>query len=202
MPRSLFFVLISLSLIWGGSYFFIKILLEDFGPWTIAFLRSSLGLATIIMIMLISKQKMGLRRIPWIAMTIMALINTAIPWAIIGFSETRLTSSMASVLNAITPLWTVAIGVIFFKSRTNRYKLLGMAVAVLGVIALLDLNPTSIISVDLLGFVCMILASLLYAIGSHLSKRLSNGLTMYQITFGTLLCCMIGSGSMAIATNE
>lgn len=197
MPRSLFLVLASLSLIWGGSYYFIKILLEAFGPWTIAFLRSGLGLAVITVIMLLSRQKFGLRQIPWVAMAIMAFINTAIPWAIIGFSETRLSTSIASVLNATTPLWAVVVGLMFFKRKSSRSQVLGMAVAVTGLIILLDLNPASIVSVDLLGFICMIIASLFYAIGSHLSKRLSENLTMFQVTFGTLLCCMLGSGSVA-----
>jgi drug/metabolite transporter (DMT)-like permease len=45
----------------------------------------------------------------------------------------------------------------------------------------------------------MIVASLFYAIGAQLSKRLSQKLSMYQITFGTLLCCMVGSGSVAFS---
>jgi drug/metabolite transporter (DMT)-like permease len=202
MPRLVFFMLCLLSLIWGGSYYFIKILLHDFGPITIAFLRSSFGLVTITMIMFIFRKPFQLKNIPWIAMTVMALINTAIPWAIIGFSETRLTSSMTAVLNATTPLWAVMVGILFFKSKINRYQILGMIVALIGLIVLLGLNPVSIISVDILGFICMLVASLFYAIGSHLSKRLSNGLSMYQITFGTLLCCMVASGSAALPIEQ
>ncbi|WP_210365997.1 DMT family transporter [Bacillus sp. REN3] len=202
MNRILILTLVLLSLIWGGSYYFIKILLEDFGPWTIAFLRSSLGLLTISAIMLLTGKEFGLKKIPWLPMTIMALINTAIPWAIIGFSETRLTSSFASVLNATTPLWAIVVGLLFFNSKTDRYKLLGMGTAIFGLVILLGLEPGSVVSVDLLGFFGMILASLFYAIGSYLSKRLSERLSMYQVTFGTLLCCMAGSGGAALATEK
>ncbi|WP_223192991.1 DMT family transporter [Paenibacillus sedimenti] len=190
-----------LSLIWGGSYFFIKILLHDFGPWTIAFLRSTLGLAAIIIIMLILRVPFALKKIPWMPMAIMALINTAIPWAIIGFSETRLTSTMASVLNATTPLWTMVVGILFFQVVSHRLQWLGMGIAIVGLVILLGVNTDSLISVDLLGFICMIASSLCYAIGSQLSKRLLNGLSMYQITFGTLLCAMLGSGSAAFLTE-
>nr|WP_223829494.1 DMT family transporter [Paenibacillus arenilitoris] len=100
MSRQLFAALVLLSLIWGGSFYFIKILLHDFGPWSIAFLRSAFGLATITLIMLVLRKPFGLRSIPWLPMAVMASIHTAIPWAIIAFSETRLTSGMASVLNA------------------------------------------------------------------------------------------------------
>ncbi len=197
MTRSLFLVLFLLSMIWGGSYFFIKLLLNDFGPWTIAFLRSGFGLVTIVMIMLLLRKPFEIRKIPWVSMAVMAFVHTAIPWAIIGFSETRLSSSMAAVLNATTPLWTMVVGVLFFQAVTNRLQWIGMGVALTGLIALLGVNPVSIISVDLLGFIGMLAASLCYAAGSQLSKRLSRRMSLYQITFGTLLCSMLGSGSIA-----
>lgn len=201
MPRrsSLFAALFGLSLIWGGSFFFIKTLLNDFGPWTIAFFRSTLGLATITTIMLLLRQPFGFRKIKWVPMATMALINTAIPWAIIGFSETRLTSSMASVLNATTPIWTVIVGMAFFKAATNRFQWLGMGIGLVGLFLLVGVNPVSIISVDPLGLVGMLVASFAYAVGSRLSKRLAGGLSMYQLTFGTLLSAMLGSGILAFA---
>jgi len=200
--RTLYFALILLSLIWGGSFFFIKILLPDFGPWTVAFLRSAFGLATITGVMLILRKPFGFRSIPWLAMIIMALINTAIPWALIGFSETRLTSSLASVLNATTPLWTLVVGVLFFRVATNRMQWAGMGIAFLGLLVLVGVSPTSLASVDLLGFACMLGATLSYAVGSHLSKRLSNGLSMYQVTFGTLISALVGSGLMALIAER
>jgi drug/metabolite transporter (DMT)-like permease len=137
-----------------------------------------------------------------VPMAIMALVNTAIPWAIIGYSEMRLTSSMASILNATTPLWTMIVGIVFFQAVTNRLQWLGMGVAFIGLLVLLGVNPVSIISVDLLGFFCMITATFCYAVGSQLSKRLLKGLSMYQIAFGTLLCAMIGSGSIAFSVES
>lgn len=201
LARKLYLALLLLSLIWGGSFFFIKILLQDFGPWTVAFLRSGFGLVTLVIIMLALKKPFQLRSIPWLPMALMALVNTAIPWAIIGFSETRLTSSMASVLNATTPLWTLIIGVLFFRSAATKRQWFGMGVAFVGIIVLLGVNPSSIVSVDLLGFVCMLSATLCYAVGSHWSKRLGSGLSMYQITFGTLISAMLGSGIMAFSTE-
>ncbi|MDP5275983.1 DMT family transporter [Chengkuizengella axinellae] len=202
MPRILFFILIILSLIWGGSFYFIKILLEDFGPWTIAFLRSSSGLITIVLIMLILRKPFELRKMPWFPLSFMALINTAIPWAFIAFSETRLSSNMASVLNATTPLWTIIIGIIFFRSATNRLQWVGLGIGLIGLIILLDVNPTSIISVDLLGFACMIAATICYGLGSQLSKRMLTGLSMYQITFCTLFIGSIGSGAVALSVES
>ncbi|UUZ81853.1 DMT family transporter [Paenibacillus sp. P26] len=197
MPRSLYLALLVLSLIWGGSYYFIKILLHDFGPWTIACLRSAMGLAVITAVMLAMRKPFAFRRIPWVPMAVMALVNTAIPWAIIGFSETRITSSMAAVLNATTPLWTLAVGAVFFRAVTHRLQWLGVGVALIGLTILLGIGSSTVISIDPLGFAGMVGASFFYGLGAQLSKRLLQGLSMYQITFGTLLCSMLGAGAIA-----
>ncbi|GGF93711.1 DMT family transporter [Paenibacillus abyssi] len=202
MPRFVYAALILLSLIWGGSFYFIKMLLLDFGPWTIAFLRSACGLIVVAIIMLALKKPFAFRTIPWLAMGMMSIINTAIPWALIGFSETRLTSSMASILNATTPIWTIVVGMLFFGQKSGRAQWLGICIASFGLIILVGIESGSFLSVDTLGVICMLAASICYGIGSQLSKRLLNGFSMYQITFGTLLGCMLATGSMAFTVEE
>ena len=137
MSRSLIVSLVLLSLIWGGSFFFNKLLLENYGPWMIAFLRSAFGLAAITVIMLALRKPILFRSIPWLSIAVLALINTAIPWALIPLSETRITSSMASVLNATTPMWTIIMGLLFFKSSVNRLQWAGMVVSFIGLMVLL-----------------------------------------------------------------
>ncbi|MNP33251.1 putative DMT superfamily transporter inner membrane protein [compost metagenome] len=78
----------------------------------------------------------------------------------------------------------------------------GMGIAFLGLLVLVGVSPTSLASVDLLGFACMLAATLCYAVGTHLSKRLSGGLSMYQVTFGTLISAMAGSGLMALTVER
>jgi drug/metabolite transporter (DMT)-like permease len=201
LPRLIYAALILLSLIWGGSFYFIKMLLHDFGPWTIAFLRSGSGLVVVGIIMLVLRKPLGFRTFPWLPMAAMATINTAIPWAFIAFGETRLTSSMASILNATTPAWTIVVGMLFFKTVSNRNQWFGLGIATIGLMVLVGITPGSVSSVNMLGFVCLLCASCCYGIGSQLSKRLLGGYSMYQITFGTLLTCMIVSGTMAFSTE-
>ncbi|SEO37174.1 DMT family transporter [Paenibacillus sp. OV219] len=203
MPRLIYAALLGLSLIWGGSFYFIKMLLHDFGPWSIAFLRSGFGLLVVVVIMTVFKKPFGFRTIPWIAMFIMALINTAVPWTLIGFSEQRLTSSLASILNATTPVWTIVVGIAFFGNKSNRMQWIGLAIATIGVIILLGIRPGTLLSFDGMGLIGMLSATLAYAVGSQLSKRLSlRGLTMYQITYGTLLSSTAVSGIFAFSTES
>ncbi|WP_440119327.1 DMT family transporter [Paenibacillus sp. QZ-Y1] len=202
MARSLYIALILLSLIWGGSFFFIKHLLHDFGPWGIAFLRSTFGFVFITAFMLIMQKPFEWRRIHWGPAIVVAMINMALPWTLIAFSETRLASSMASVLNATTPIWTMLVGLLFFGSVFRRIQWLGMGIAFVGIIILIGIRPGSLATVDIKGFAFMISATLCYAVGSQLSKRLLGELNMYQLTFGTLLGAMIGSGIVAFATEK
>ncbi|MFC4779173.1 DMT family transporter [Paenibacillus sp. GCM10023252] len=202
MPRLVYMALIGLSLIWGGSFYFVKVLLHDFGPATIAFLRSSAGLVTVTLIMLVLGKPFGFRTIPWVRMAVMATINTAIPWSLIALSETRLTSSMASILNATTPVWTIIVGILLFGQRSSRSQWLGIAAASVGVVLLVGYEPGAVGSVNLVGFLCMLGATLCYAVGSQLSKRLLGGFSMYQITFGTLISAMVVSGGVAFSTES
>ena len=152
--------------------------------------------------MLIMRKPYALREIRWLPTVVIAMINMALPWTLIGFSETRLASSMASVLNATTPIWTMLVGLVFFGSVFRRIQWMGMGVALVGLIILLGIRPGSFITVDFIGFAAMIGATLCYAVGSQLSKRLLGGLTMYQLTFGTLLGAMVGSGIIAFTTEK
>jgi len=201
MPRMLFAMLGLLSFIWGGSFFFIKVLLHDFEPWTIAFLRSSFGFVTILLIMLLLRQPVEFKKTPWVPMIAVSLLNSAIPWALISLGETRITSSMASALNATTPLWTMICGMLFFQTSFGRQQWMGMGIGMLGLVILLDINPASIISVDLYGFLYMVSASLCYELAVLLSKRYLGGLSMYEVALFTLLGGVVASGIVAFSTE-
>jgi drug/metabolite transporter (DMT)-like permease len=151
--------------------------------------------------MLVMKKPFGFRQIRWLPMSAMSLINMSVPWAVISISETRLSSSMASVLNATTPLWTLIVGMLLFRTVTHKLQWLGMAISTIGLLVLLEINASSIVSVDLIGFGCMIAATFCYGLGTQLSKRVSTGLSMYQITFVSLLVSTIGCGAVAFAAE-
>ncbi|MFB5759467.1 DMT family transporter [Paenibacillus medicaginis] len=203
MSRSLYAALILLSLIWGGSFLFIKVLLQhDLGPWAIASVRSLFGLIFILLVMLVLRKPFSLKQVPWGGAVVVSLVNMALPWGLIAFSETRLTSSMASVLNATTPIWAMLVGLLFFRASFTRMQWTGMLVAFAGIIVLLDINPVTIISVDPVGFACMLAATLCYGIGTQLSRRLLGGLSMYQMTFATLAGAAAGSGLVAVFTEQ
>ncbi|PEL81120.1 EamA family transporter, partial [Bacillus pseudomycoides] len=161
MSRKLYFALIMLSLIWGGSFYFFKILVADFNPLVVAFLRSTFGTITLIaLIPFFYKSFRG--KIPFIPLFAVGILNTLIPWTLICFSEQKMTSNLASVLNATQPLWTMVLGILLFGIRSNRNQIIGLCIGFIGILILSDIHLSNIFSVDSLNFVAMLIATFCY----------------------------------------
>lgn len=198
MPLLLYVLLGLLSLIWGASFFFIKVLLESFGPWSVTFLRCLFGVLTLLVILLIRREKIQFNQIPWKIIIVVGILNSAFPWALIAFSETRISSSMAAVLNASTPIWTLIIGLLFFRISSSIYQFIGIIIGFLGILILFDIDWSTFQMTESLAVGAMILVTLFYGISSQLSKRHLQTISVYQIAFITLTVGAITSGSAAM----
>lgn len=201
MPIYLYGLLLALSLIWGASFLFIKLLIESYSPFTVAFLRCVFGALTLLIIMLLKKEKINFRSLPWLPLIAVGLFNSAIPWTLIPYSEAHISTSLASVLNASTPIWTLILGILIFKLSTNVFQWIGIALGFIGILVLMDMNWTAIYSQDALPILAMIAVTLCYGFASQLSKRALSGLSVYQISFMTLLIAAISTGSIALFTE-
>jgi drug/metabolite transporter (DMT)-like permease len=198
MPPLLYLLLGLLSLIWGGSFFFIKVLLESFGPWSITFIRCFFGVVTLLAIILLKREKFQIKNLPWKALIIIGLLNSAIPWTLIGFSETRISSSLAAVLNASTPLWTLIIGILFFRLSATIYQFAGIVAGFCGILILVDMDWGNLELSDSLAFGAMILVTLCYGLSSQVSKRHFQSMSAYQVALITLIVGAITTGTIAL----
>ena len=159
-----------LSIIWGGSFYFIKILLEAFGPWGVTFMRCICG-AFILFLYLIIKRKVDLTSVPWFKLAGIGLVNCAVPWTLIAYSENFLSSGLTSVLNAATPLWTVILGVLFFGAVSHRNVWFGVVTGFAGIVILLEMDWTSLQIQHPIGVGAMVLTAICYGFGAQLSKK-------------------------------
>lgn len=201
MSRKLYLALITLSLIWGGSFYFFKILVVDFNPLVVAFLRATFGALTlIVLIPFFRKSFKG--KIPFIPLFAVGILNTLIPWTLICFSEQKLTSNLASVLNATQPLWTMILGVLFFGLRSNRNQFIGLGIGFIGILILSDVHLSNFFSVNSLNFAAMLTATFCYGLATHITKRYLNEISMFQISLGTLLVGSICSGIIVLFLGE
>ncbi|WP_230499812.1 DMT family transporter [Sutcliffiella rhizosphaerae] len=192
--KRLYLALLTLSLIWGMSFLFIKLLLLDLGVLGVVFWRCFFGAVTLLILLIVQKKLSGLKKIPITPIFFIALLNNALPWALIAISETSISSSMASVINATTPIWTIIIGYFIFSSKLERMQWLGITVGFFGILVLLELNIVQLFHDNLLGVGTMLGATICYGYGAHLSRKYLQNIPITIISFATLAMAGIISG--------
>ena len=128
-----------LALIWGCSFYFMKIGLEALTPAGITFSRIILGLITLLIISAVTKTRLASRH-SWKALFLTALMITAIPWTLFAFSETHISSALAGIINGATPLMTLlAILLVFKEERPTRQRMIGLGIGFIGVLFVLGI---------------------------------------------------------------
>ena len=140
-------MLLLLSCLWGGSFFFIGVAVTELPPLTIVTLR--VGLAAIILwiFFLVSGQEIPKSLKLWRTFFVLGLLGNAIPFSLIVWGQTHITSGLASIINATTPLFTILIaGTLLSDERITGGKLIGVALGILGV-AVLIIGPSRMIEI-------------------------------------------------------
>lgn len=201
MPTVLYLFLILLSLIWGFSFYFIKVLLDFAGPWGVAFIRCVFGAMTLGGVVLWRWSSFKGRVIPWWTIAWIGIINTAIPWALIGYSETMLDSGLVSILNAATPIWTLLIGIVFFQMRSSIGLWGGLLIGFAGLFLLMDIDWTSLQVQDLGGFIAMVGTAIGYGFGSQFAKRKLQEVPVLLIAFVSLVSSALFCGLMMLLSE-
>ncbi|SFL33924.1 Threonine/homoserine efflux transporter RhtA [Gracilibacillus orientalis] len=178
--------LLTLSIIWGMSFLFIKLLLPYTGPWGIVFLRCFFGVLPLYLILLLKKRTEITKKLPWKSLLIVGILNVSIPWALIGLSEMKISSSTAAILNAMTPIMTSFIGFLFFSILLSKKQWIGIFIGFVGVLILLDFKIVQLFGDDFIGIGTMIIATISYGIASQHAKKHLNQVSVLVVAIATL----------------
>ena len=100
-------LLVLLSVLWGGSFFFFKVIVEALPPFTVVLGRVGLAAIALNLFLLAKGDRMPSSGQLWGQFFAMGTLNNVIPFTLIVFGEIRIASGLASILNATTPLFTV-----------------------------------------------------------------------------------------------
>src|SRR5215813_6016771 len=102
-------LLAALTLIWGASFMFIRVADREIDPWALVFFRVLLGAAVLVPAALVAGRGrvFGQARAAWWALIVVGAVNTAVPFLLFSWAETRITSSLAAILQAAAPIFTV-----------------------------------------------------------------------------------------------
>ena len=119
-------LLITLSILWGGSFFFVEVIVNTLPPLTIVLLRVGLAAIALNIFIVAIGQHMRLKRQIWTAFFGMGLLNNVVPFCLIVWGQITIASGLASILNATTPLFSAVIAAIWIKERLTILKLIGL----------------------------------------------------------------------------
>ncbi len=129
---------LGVAFVWGCSFLFIKLSLGFLTPFGVAFLRCALGALTLLVVLRLTHQSLPHERIVWFHLLIIALCINVIPGVLFAVAETRTTSILAGLINAMTPLTAlIFIAVVFRDEPVTSRHLAGLALGFVGVLVIL-----------------------------------------------------------------
>jgi len=185
-------VFFGLGFIWGSSYLFIKLAVDDFGTFTLVALRLLIGAGLLWAVVLLARQELPRVRRMYGHLFVMAVINITIPFLLITWAERSVESSLAAILTSPVPLFAIVLSALFLPDEPMRVNgLIGLAVGFVGVILVVSPGLTGAGS-SVTGELALLGAAISYACGAVYSRRNVRGLrpmipAVFQVTFAMLI---------------
>ena len=131
-------LLIGLSILWGGSFYFIEKSLVLFSFEQVVFFRVLIAAIFILFILLLKKIKILWSGKLWLSFMIMGLLNNVIPFLSITYAQESITASLASLFNATTPIFTAIFAHYLTKDeKLSKLQFIGILIGFLGMVVLL-----------------------------------------------------------------
>jgi drug/metabolite transporter (DMT)-like permease len=164
-------LLLLLSLLWGGSFFFSKVALAELPPFSVVLARVGIAAMALNAAIVLSGRRMTADRRPWGRFAVMGAINNLIPFSLIFYGQTQIPSGLAAILNATTPLWTVLLA--HWLTRDEHLtpnRLAGVVVGFVGVVILLGPELLSGLGVQSLAQLAVVGAAVSYAFAGIFGK--------------------------------
>ncbi|MFE7846440.1 DMT family transporter [Microbacterium sp. NPDC057407] len=126
------------GVVWGASFLFMKVALEGISPAQVAWTRIILGALTLGALVLLRREKMSRSLVVWAHLTVLGLTFCVIPFLLFSWAQQHVTSGVASIFNATTPIMTAIMAWLVFRVEKLRLlQILGIGVGVLGVVVIM-----------------------------------------------------------------
>jgi drug/metabolite transporter (DMT)-like permease len=204
MGRTDWLLLIALSLLWGASFFFFKVLVAELPPLTIVFGRVALAAAVLLAFVYATGRRMPADPRVWAAFAVMGLLNNVLPFALIAWGEREIASGLASILNATTPIFTVVFASAFTKNeRLTPARFGGVILGILGVALLIGPEALRGLSLTSAAQLAVLAAAVLYGLANIFGRRFGAlGLSPIVTATGQVTSSALVSLPLALAVDR
>lgn len=176
---------ICLGLVWGSSFLWIKLALGEISPFMLVFFRAGIAFLGLSVLWIIRKPEIHWRD-AW-KFLVMGVFNHAFPILLICWSETHISSGLASILNSTTPLFTIMIAPLFLsEERITFTRVLGLVIGFSGVVILAANEAATDDVLSGVGIVTMLVAALSYAAAGVFARKAMAGINHEAQSIGQM----------------
>lgn len=181
-------LLLLLSFLWGGAFFFAAVAVRELPPLTVVLSRTGLASLALALLLRFRRGDWPLRGRAVPAFLIMGILNNLLPFSLLFWAQTMIPSGLASILNATTPIFSIVVAhLLLADERMTSNKAIGIAFGFLGVVVLLGGDLMDGKGFALTGMLACLGAALSYGLAGTYGRRFrSMGLSATQVAFGQL----------------
>ena len=165
-------ILLILSVIWGGSFFFVGVAVHSIHPFSLVLIRVALAAAMLWLFLLARGERLALPPGAASASLILALLNNVVPFILFVWAQQTIPSGLASILNATTPIWGVIVAHLFTADeKATPARIAGVILGFAGVAVMIGADLLGQIGRDVLGQLACLIATLCYALAGVYARR-------------------------------
>jgi len=165
-------LLLILSVLWGGSFFFSKIALSELPPFTVVLARVAIAAAALFIYLRATRQAIPTATSVWVQFFGMGLLNNLIPFSLLLWGQTHIASGLASILNATTPMFSIMVAhFLADDERITHNKVAGILSGFLGVALLMAGNARASRELPLPALLACLTAALSYGFAGVFGRR-------------------------------
>lgn len=165
-------LLILLSVLWGGSFFFGEVALSELQPFTIVLGRVSVAAIALYLIVRATGHRMPTSPKMWGTFLMMGLLNNLIPFSLIFWGQTQISGSLAAILNATTPIWTVLLAhFLTADERLTPNRIGGVLFGLVGVVVMIGPDALRGLGINVVAQLAVLGAAVSYAFAGIFGKR-------------------------------
>lgn len=163
-------LLVLLSVLWGGAFFFVGVAVAELPPLTVVLARVGIAAAILLGLTLFLGHSLPLRPSAWTPFLVMGLLNNVVPFSFLNAGQTMVSVGLASIINGMTPLFTALVMASFREERLTMHRAVGVLLGVAGV-ALISRPDADMANARLLGIGLCLAATLSYGFAALWGRR-------------------------------
>lgn len=192
---------LGMGLVWGASFLFMKVALDGVSPGQVVWSRLVLGGLTLGAIALVGRERLPRQPIVWVHFLVVGVVGCVLPHLAFAWGEQYVTSGLASIYNAVTPITTALMVTLAFRvERLGREQIIGVATGIVGVVIIIGPWRYSALTGDLWGQLACLGAAVCYGFTFGYTRKYITHRTELSSTTVAFLQIGMGGAVMLVLT--